>query len=128
MDWTQIIVAALSGGAISGGILKLLTIKPFKQKAMAEAKALEIQNLENVIKIISEQSSQTIAQLDKRIDKIQRDLDSLNKKYGEKVIVIGQAYKCKVPNTDCPVLKKQFDFSVKDEKDCLNCNDKKDEG
>ncbi|HSQ89293.1 hypothetical protein, partial [Romboutsia sp.] len=71
MDWTQIIVAALSGGVISGGILRFLTIKPLRLKAMAEAKSIEIQNLEDVIKVISEQSKETITQLDKRIDKIQ---------------------------------------------------------
>ena len=38
MDWTEIIIAAISGGAISGGILRFLTIKPATKKAMAEAK------------------------------------------------------------------------------------------
>lgn len=128
MDWTQIIVAAISGGAISGGVLRFLTIKPFKQKAMAEAKALEIQNLEKVIEVMREQSEQTIAQLDKRVDKIQCDLDCLNKKYEEKIIVIRQAYKCKVANADCPVLMKQFDFSSRDEEECLKCKQKKHEG
>lgn len=128
MDWTQIIVAALSGGVISGGILRFLTIKPLRLKAMAEAKSIEIQNLEDVIKVISEQSKETITQLDKRIDKIQRDLDCLNMKYEEKIVVIRQAYKCKVSNSECPVLQKQLDFSSKDEEECLKCKQKKNEG
>lgn len=128
MDWTQIIVAALSGGVISGGILRFLTIKPLRLKAMAEAKSIEIQNLEDVIKVISEQSKETITQLDKRIDKIQRDLDCLNMKYEEKIVVIRQAYKCKVSNAECPVLQKQLDFSSKDEEECLKCKQKKNEG
>lgn len=129
MDWTEIIIAAISGGAISGGILRFLTIKPTTKKAMAEAKAVEIDNLNKVIETISKQSDQTITQLDKRIDKIQSDLDALNRKYEQKVIVIRQAYKCQVPNADCPVLKKQLDFSDKEEeiKGCETCKENNNE-
>lgn len=49
MDWTQILVSILGGGGFLGGIVSLVNMKPSRKKAMAEARTVEITNLEKSI-------------------------------------------------------------------------------
>ena len=63
-------------------------------------------------------------------NRIENDLSELKKKYEEKVISIRQAYICKVPSEECPVLLKQAKFDMAHEcEECRGCekNEKKED-
>lgn len=57
--------------------------------------------------------------MNKEVTRIENDLSELKKKYEEKVISIRQAYICKVPSEECPVLLKQAKFDMAHE--CRGC-------
>lgn len=123
MDWTSII-QIITGSGIATGIVSLLMIRPSKKKAMAEARSVEITNLEKAMMVLDNSYQGTISQLDKRLDFVQKNLEKIERKYNEKVVCIRQAYKCDVPSSKCPVLIEQ---SRNDCVDCEGCLKEKEE-
>lgn len=130
MDWTQILVSILGGGGFLGGIVSLVNMKPSRKKAMAEARTVEITNLEKSISIMEKSYSNIQTYVNKEVTRIENDLSELKKKYEEKVISIRQAYICKVSSEECPVLLKQAKFDMAHEcEECRGCekNEKKED-
>jgi len=107
MDWNAIIVAALSGGIFSGGLLALFTVRPQRKKVIAEVRGLDVKSLQDAQQVLKDAYDETIKQLDKRVDALQDEMRVIRKKLDEKVIAIRQAYNCNIPSDQCPVLKKQ---------------------
>lgn len=115
MDWTSII-QIITGSGLATGLVSLLMLRPSKKKAMAEARSLEITNLEKAMTVLDNSYQGTIQQLDKRLDFVQKNLEKIEIRYNEKVVCIRQAYKCDVPSSKCPVLIEQS------KNDCADCD------
>lgn len=123
MDWLNTILGLLGGTSLVTSIIALANINSSKKKAKAEAVTVEISNLRETMKIMQSSYADTLKQMDKRVDKLQNELDDINLKYQERVIAIRQAYICKVPSTECPVLMKQLAFDELHECDgCDGCD------
>lgn len=120
MGWVESLFALLGGSSIVVNIVALANINSSKKKAKAEAVTIEISNLRETMEIMRESYSTTLLQVGKRVDKLQEELSDINQKYQERVIAIRQAYICKVPSEECPVLMKQLSFDELHE--CEECN------
>lgn len=126
MEWFNVLLGLLGGSSIAAVIIAFVNIKSTKKKAQAEAVTVEISNLRETIKIVRESYTDTLKQMDKRVDRLQLELNDINLKYQERVIAIRQAYICKVPSTECPVLMKQLSFDELHEcEECEGCNKNK---
>lgn len=79
MDWTQILVSILGGGGFLGGIVSLVNMKPSRKKAMAEARTVEITNLEKSISIMEKSYSNIQTYVNKEVTRIENDLSELKK-------------------------------------------------
>lgn len=97
----------------SGLVGTLVFFKQKKRKEEAEAEGAELENTDKVIAIQSEQ----ITRLDGRVEKLEEKVDKLEIIIEEKDvqlecdrIVIRQAYKCKTPPEECPVLIKRAEL------------------
>lgn len=122
MEWGEIISYIIGGTGLASFGASILTLGSTKKKAAAEAESVEISNLEKSINIIRDSLTSTISQMDKRLDDTQSELWRLKKRYEEKVISIRQAYSCRVPSQDCPILLKQAEFDAKYEcEECGGC-------
>lgn len=125
IGWVEGIIGVL--GAISvTNIVTLVNINSSKKKAKAEAVTVEISNLRETMQVMRDSYTNTLKQVDKRVDKLQDELSDINQKYQERVIAIRQAYICKVPSEECPVLMKQLSFDELHEcEECTGCNKSK---
>lgn len=116
MDWSAIIISALGGGILSGAVMTFFTVKPQRKKIIAEAGGLEMKNIHDALTVLKGAYDETIKQMDKRVDALQDEMKIIRRKLDCKVIAIRQAYNCKIPADQCPVLRKQK--QVDDEADC----------
>ena len=100
----------------SGLLGTLIFFRSKKRKEAAEADSAEIKNTEQVIAIQSEQ----ITRLDGRVEKLETKVDKLEVIIEHKDVeinqgrrIIRQAYKCKTPPEECPVLTLQKELNQK---------------
>lgn len=100
----------------SGLLGTLIFFKSKKRKEAAEADSAEIKNTEQVVAIQSEQ----ITRLDGRVEKLEAKVDKLEIIIEHKDVeinqgrrIIRQAYKCKTPPEECPVLLLQKELNQK---------------
>lgn len=100
----------------SGFLGTLIFFRSKKRKEAAEADSAEIKNTEQVIAIQSEQ----ITRLDGRVEKLETKVDKLEVIIEHKDVeinqgrrIIRQAYKCKTPPEECPVLTLQKELNQK---------------
>lgn len=103
----------------SGLLGTLIFFKSKKRKEAAEADSAEIKNTEQVVAIQSEQ----ITRLDGRVEKLEAKVDKLEIIIENKDVeinqgrrIIRQAYKCKTPPEECPVLILQKELNQKKDK------------
>ncbi|MBO5419047.1 MAG: hypothetical protein J6A22_03085 [Bacteroidales bacterium] len=103
----------------SGLLGTLIFFKSKKRKEAAEADSAEIKNTEQVVAIQSEQ----ITRLDGRVEKLEAKVDKLEIIIEHKDVeinqgrrIIRQAYKCKTPPEECPVLLLQKELNQKKDK------------
>lgn len=103
----------------SGLLSTLIFFKSKKRKEAAEADSAEIKNTEQVVAIQSEQ----ITRLDGRVEKLEAKVDKLEFIIENKDVeinqgrrIIRQAYKCKTPPEECPVLILQKELNQKKDK------------
>lgn len=103
MDWTQILVSILGGGGFLGGIVSLVNMKPSRKKAMAEARTVEITNLEKSISIMEESYSNIQTYVNKEVTRIENDLSELKKSMKKKLSLYGRRTfaKCQAKNVPC---------------------------
>lgn len=94
----------------SGLIGTLIFFKSKKRKESAEADSAELKNTEQVVSIQSEQ----ISRLDGRVNKLEHKVSKLeiiiehkDSEIDKGRNIIRQAYKCKIPPEECPVLCKR---------------------
>ncbi len=106
----------------SGLIGTLIFFKPKKRKELAEASSAELKNTEQIVSIQSEQ----ISRLDGRVNKLEHKVGKLeiiiehkDSEIDKGRNIIRQAYKCKIPPEECPVLCKraELDEAEKAEKE-----------
>lgn len=106
----------------SGLIGTFIFFKSKKRKEAAEAESAELKNTEQVVSIQSEQ----ISRLDGRVNKLEHKVSKLeiiiehkDSEIDKGRNIIRQAYKCKIPPEECPVLCKraELDDQEKAEKD-----------
>ncbi len=97
----------------SGLIGTLIFFKSKKRKESAEADSAELKNTEQVVSIQSEQ----ISRLDGRVNKLEHKVSKLeiiiehkDSEIDKGRNIIRQAYKCKIPPEDCPVLCKRAEL------------------
>lgn len=122
IGWVEGIIGVLSAISVTN-IVTLVNINSSKKKAKAEAVTVEISNLRETMQVMRDSYTNTLQQVDKRVDKLQDELSDINQKYQERVIAIRQAYICKVPSEECPVLMKQLAFDELHEcEECSGCN------
>lgn len=108
------IVSIILNFVLASGLLgTLIFFKQKRRKENAEADGAELENTDKVIAIQSEQ----ITRLDGRVEKLEEKVDKLEIIIEEKDvqlecdrIVIRQAYKCKTPPEECPVLIKRAEL------------------
>ena len=103
----------------SGLLGTLIFFKSKKRKEAAEADSAEIKNTEQVVAIQSEQ----ITRLDGRVEKLEAKVDKLEIIIEHKDVeinqgrrIIRQAYKCKTPPEECPVLLLHKELNQKKDK------------
>lgn len=113
METVSIILNFLLASGLLG---TLLFFRSKKRKEAAEADSAEIKNTEQVIAIQSEQ----ITRLDGRVEKLETKVDKLEIIIENKDVeinqgrrIIRQAYKCKTPPEECPVLTLQKELNQK---------------
>jgi len=97
----------------SGLIGTLIFFKSKKRKESAEADSAELKNTEQVVSIQSEQ----ISRLDGRVNKLEHKVSKLeiiiehkDSEIDKGRNIIRQAYKCKIPPEECPVLGKRAEL------------------
>lgn len=97
----------------SGLIGTLIFFKSKKRKESAEADSAELKNTEQVVSIQSEQ----ISRLDGRVNKLEHKVSKLeiiiehkDSEIDKGRNIIQQAYKCKIPPEECPVLCKRAEL------------------
>ncbi|MBQ6689736.1 MAG: hypothetical protein IJN02_10975 [Bacteroidales bacterium] len=97
----------------SGLIGTLIFFKSKKRKESAEADSAELKNTEQVVSIQSEQ----ISRLDGRVNKLEHKVSKLeiiiehkDSEIDKGRSIIQQAYKCKIPPEECPVLCKRAEL------------------
>ena len=97
----------------SGLIGTLIFFKSKKRKESAEADSAELKNTEQVVSIQSEQ----ISRLDGRVNKLEHKVSKLeiiiehkDSEIDKGRNIIRQAYKCKIPPEECPVLCKRTEL------------------
>lgn len=102
------LIISIVGVLFGGGIATLLKIKPTNKKMIAETKNIEIGSLRDAIKTLQEQNSITIEQLTERVNHLQKELDAVRQKIERYNLVLHKAYECKIPTSECPVLRSYF--------------------
>lgn len=97
----------------SGLIGTLIFFKSKKRKESAEADSAELKNTEQVVSIQSEQ----ISRLDGRVNKLEHKVSKLeiiiehkDSEIDKGRNIIRQAYKCKIPPEECPILCKRAEL------------------
>ena len=97
----------------SGLIGTLIFFKPKKRKELAEANSAELKNTEQIVSIQSEQ----ISRLDGRVNKLEHKVGKLeiiiehkDSEIDKGRNIIRQAYKCRIPPEECPVLCKRAEL------------------
>ena len=97
----------------SGLIGTLIFFKSKKRKESAEADSAELKNTEQVVSIQSEQ----ISRLDGRVNKLEHKVSKLeiiiehkDSEIDKGRNIIRQAYMCKIPPEECPVLCKRAEL------------------
>lgn len=89
MEWVQIIVGLVSGGAIAS----LLTLPSIIKKAKAEAKAGELDNLHKVIEgweKLADERQQGNKDLEEKIAANEKRIDELNERIDELYVLNGE--------------------------------------
>ncbi len=100
----------------SGLVGTLIFYRSKRRKESAAADSAEIDNTEKIVSMQSEH----ITRLDGRVEKLEKKVDKLAIIIEHKDVVIDtkqsiirQAYKCKYPNGECPVLIKHKEVESK---------------
>ena len=101
----------------SGLIGTFIFFKPKKRKELAEADSAELKNTEQIVSIQSEQ----ISRLDGRVNKLEHKVGKLeiiiehkDSEIDKGRNIIRQAFKCKIPPEECPVLRKRAKLEEKE--------------
>lgn len=100
----------------SGLIGTLIFFRAKKRKEFAEADSAEIGNTEQVVKIQSEHITRLdgrVEKLEEKVDKLEIIIDKKDSEIDTKQTIIRQAYKCKHPLGECPVLLKRAEVEGK---------------
>ncbi len=87
--------------------------------ADAEADSAEIENTDRIVKMQSEhigRLDQRVEKLEEKVDKLEIIIEQKDTQIEQKQCIIRQAYKCKTPNEECPVLikRKELERQQKD--------------
>jgi hypothetical protein len=97
----------------SGLVGTVLFFRSKKRKESAEADSAELKNTEQIVSIQSEQ----ISRLDGRVNKLEHKVGKLeiiiehkDSEIDRSRNIIRQAYTCKIPPEECPVLCKRAEF------------------
>ena len=97
----------------SGLVGTVLFFRSKKRKESAEADSAELKNTEQIVSIQSEQ----ISRLDGRVNKLEHKVGKLeiiiehkDSEIERSRNIIRQAYTCKIPPEECPVLCKRAEF------------------
>ncbi len=100
----------------SGLVGTILFFNSHKRKEVAAADSAEIDNTEKIVSMQSEH----IIRLDGRVEKLEKKVDKLaiiieqkDSEIDTKQSIIRQAYKCKHPLGECPVLIKNKEVESK---------------
>ncbi len=101
----------------SGLVGTFLFFKSKKRKESAEADSAELKNTEQIVSIQSEQ----ISRLDGRVNKLEHKVGKLeiiiehkDSEIDKGRNIIRQAFKCKIPPEECPVLRKRAELEEKE--------------
>jgi len=112
MNPLEIISLVLNLLLASGLLGTFLFFRSKRRQAKAEADNSEIVNTEKIVHLQAEQ----IDRLDARVEKLEQKVDKLEQiirgkdaEIDRNRTIIRQAYKCSVPQDDCPVLIKKRD-------------------
>nr|DAO21519.1 MAG TPA: shock protein B [Caudoviricetes sp.] len=104
----------------SGMVGTVLFFKSKKRKEAAEADSAELKNTEQIVSIQSEQ----ISRLDGRVNKLEHEVGKLeiiiehkDSEIDKGRNIIRQAYKCKIPPEECPVLCKKAELEEQEKAD-----------
>ena len=99
----------------SGLVGTVLFFRSKKRKESAEADSAELKNTEQIVSIQSEQ----ISRLDGRVNKLEHKVGKLeiiiehkDSEIDRSRNIIRQAYNCKIPPEECPVLCKRAAFEA----------------
>lgn len=102
----------------SGLVGTLLFFKPKKRKEQAEADSAELRNTEQIVSLQSEQISRLdgrVYNLEHKVGKLEVIIEHKDSEIDRSHNIIRQAYKCKVPPEECPVLCKKAELDEKKE-------------
>lgn len=99
----------------SGLLGTLIFFKSKKRKEAAEADSAEIKNTEQVVAIQSEQITRLDGRVEK-VDKLEIIIEHKDVEINQGRRIIRQAYKCKTPPEECPVLLLQKELNQKKDK------------
>ncbi len=107
----------------SGLVGTFIFFKQKRRKETAEADHAEIDNTEQVVKIQSEHITRLdgrVEKLEEKVDKLEIIIDKKDSELDRRQTIIRQAYKCKTPNDECPVLqmRARIDQKLKNAKLC----------
>lgn len=91
----------------SGLVGTLLFFRAKRRQENAQASGAEIHNTEQVVKIQAEHITRLdgrVEKLEEKVDKLEIIIEKKDTELDRRQIIIRQAYKCKTPNDECPVL------------------------
>ncbi|MDD3039512.1 hypothetical protein [Bacteroides sp.] len=91
----------------SGLVGTLLFFRAKRRQEVAQADSAEISNTEQVVKIQAEHITRLdgrVEKLEEKVDKLEVIIDRKDSEIDRKQTIIRQAYKCKTPQDECPVL------------------------
>ncbi|MFR9495590.1 MAG: hypothetical protein SNG81_04360 [Rikenellaceae bacterium] len=116
MEKLNLILNFILGTGLLG---TLIFYRSKRRKESASADAAEIENTEQVVKIQSEHITRLdgrVEKLEEKVDKLEIIIDKKDSEIDTKQTIIRQAYKCKHPLGECPVLLKRAEVERKPKK------------
>ncbi len=119
MKTIEIISLILNFLLASGLAGTLIFYRSKRRTADAQADSAEIENTDRIVKMQSEhidRLDQRVEKLEEKVDKLEIIIEQKDTQIEQKQCIIRQAYKCKTPNEECPVLikRKELERQQKD--------------
>jgi TolA-binding protein len=112
----EIISLILNFLLASGLAGTLIFYRSKRRTADAQADGAEIENTDRIVKMQSEhigRLDQRVEKLEEKVDKLEIIIEQKDTQIEQKQCIIRQAYKCKIPNEECPVLIKRAEVERK---------------